>query len=168
MLTLVLRFAHVFFGALWVGMMAFMTFFLMPTLAEVGPDGAKVMAALQRRRIPLIMPVIALITLISGFWLFDRLAGGNHGALMRTPMGKAYAWGATAALLAFLIGMIVGRPAMIRSMKLAESLPTASPEERAARMVEMQRLRARGTAVNRVVMALLLIALAVMAVARYL
>lgn len=47
-------------------------------------------------------------------------------------------------------------------------LPTASPEERAARMVEMQRLRARGTAVNRVVMALLLIALAVMAVARYL
>jgi len=167
-LMLVLRFAHIVFGALWVGMMAFMTFFLMPTFAEVGPDGAKVMAALARRRIPVIMPVFALITLVSGFWLFDRLAGGNHGALMRTPMGKAYAWGATAALLAFLIGMIVGRPAMIRSMKLAESLPTAAPEERAARMAEMQRLRAPGAAVNRVVMGLLLVALGVMAVARYL
>ena len=42
---LVLRFSHVFFGALWVGMMAFQTFFLMPALAEVGPDSGKFMAA---------------------------------------------------------------------------------------------------------------------------
>jgi len=165
---LVLRFAHVFFGALWVGMMAFMTFFLMPTFAEVGPDGAKLMAALQRRRIPLIMPVIALITLVSGLWLFQLLSGGQHGALLATPIGLAFGLGGLAALLAFGVGMILGRPAMIRGMKLAESLPAAAPEERAARMAEMQRLRARGAAVNRVVMALLLFALAAMAVARYL
>jgi len=42
---LVLRFSHLFFGALWVGMMAFQTFFLMPALAEVGPDSGKFMAA---------------------------------------------------------------------------------------------------------------------------
>src|SRR5437762_1731287 len=73
---LVLRFAHVFFGALWVGMMAFQTFFLMPALAEVGPDSGKLMAALMRRRIPVILPIVALITLVSGFWLFQRLSGG--------------------------------------------------------------------------------------------
>ena len=59
---LVLRFAHVFFGALWVGMMAFQTFFLMPALAEVGPDAGKFMAALMRRRIPVILPIVALVT----------------------------------------------------------------------------------------------------------
>src|SRR5437016_1076394 len=50
-LLLVLRFSHVFFGALWVGMMAFQTFFLMPALAEVGPESGKFMAALMRRRL---------------------------------------------------------------------------------------------------------------------
>jgi uncharacterized membrane protein len=167
-LMFVLRFTHIVFGALWVGMMAFQTFFLMPALAEAGPDAGKLMGPLMRRRIPLIMMVLAILTLLSGFVLFDRLAGGNHGALMRTPMGKGYAWGATAALLAFLLGMLVTRPAMMRSMRLAESLGTAPPEERATRMAEMQRLRARGAAAGRVVAVLLLIALTLMAVARYL
>ena len=63
---LVLRFFHVFFGALWVGMMAFQTFFLMPALAEVGPDSGKFMAALMRRRVPVILPIVALTTLVSG------------------------------------------------------------------------------------------------------
>ena len=106
---LVLRFAHVFFGALWVGMMAFQTFFLMPALAEVGPDAGKVMAALMRRRIPVILPIVALITLVSGFWLFQRLSGGAAAGLMRTPMGLAFGSGGLAALLAFLLGIVVMR-----------------------------------------------------------
>src|SRR6185436_13237154 len=86
-LMIVLRFAHVFFGALWVGMMAFQMFFLGPALAEAGPDAGKVMAGLMKRRIPVIMPLVALIALVSGMWLFQRLSGGNMKALMATPMG---------------------------------------------------------------------------------
>src|SRR2546427_4974468 len=119
---IVLRFLHVVSGALWVGMFAFMTFFLMPAFGEAGPEGAKVMAAMAKRRIPVIMPVIALITLVSGFWLFQRLSGGQAGALMATPVGKTFGIGGLAALLAFLVGMILGRPIMMRSAKLAESL----------------------------------------------
>jgi len=168
MLTLILRFAHVFFGALWVGMMAFQVFFLMPALGEAGPDAGKVMAALAKRRIPVIMPIIALIALVSGMWLFQRMSGGNMGALMATPMGQAFAWGGGASLIAFLVGIVVMRPAMMRSMKLAESLPSAPPQERATRSAEIQRLRARGVFLGKVVMYLLLFALAAMAVARYL
>ena len=102
-LLLVLRFSHVFFGALWVGMMAYQTFFLMPALAEVGPDAGKLMAALMRRRIPVILPIVALITLVSGFWLFQRLSGGAAAGLMRTSMGMALGSGGAAALLAFLL-----------------------------------------------------------------
>ncbi|HEY3221061.1 MAG TPA: hypothetical protein VGJ80_10035 [Gemmatimonadales bacterium] len=167
MLMIVLRFAHVVSGALWVGMFAFMTFFLMPAFGEAGPEGAKVMAAMAKRRIPVIMPLIALITLVSGFWLFQRLSGGQAGALMATPVGKTFGIGGLAALVAFLVGVILGRPVMMRSAKLAESLPTASPADRPGIMAEMQRLRARGTSLNRVVMALLLIALTAMAIARY-
>lgn len=167
MLMIVLRLAHVVFGALWVGMFAFVTFFLMPALGEAGPDGAKVQAALARRRIPVVMPVIALITLVSGMWLFQRLSGGDLGALLKTPIGHAFGIGGLAALLAFVIGIALGRPVMMRSMKLAASLPTASPAERPAITAELERLRARGAAMNRVVMGLLLGALAAMAVARY-
>lgn len=165
---LVLRFAHVVFGALWVGMMAFQTFFLMPALAEVGPDAGKLMAALLRRRIPLILPIVALITLVSGFWLYQRLSGGAPDALMRSPIGLAFGSGGMAALVAFLLGIVVMRPAMMRSAELAQSLASAAPDERAARTAEMQRLRARGARTGWVVMILLLYALGAMAVARYL
>jgi uncharacterized membrane protein len=167
-MMLVLRLTHIVFGALWVGMLIFTVFFLGPAVAEAGPEGGKLMAALQRRRIMVIMPVMALITLVSGFWMFDRLAGGNYAALMRSPMGQALGWGGVAAVLAFVLGIVVMRPAMLRATRLAESLATASPEERAARSAEIQRLRVRGTVVGRVVAILLLVALAAMAVARYL
>ncbi len=156
-----LRFAHVFFGALWVGMMAFGTFVVGPAVEEIGPEGGKVMAALQRRHIMLIMPLFALITLLSGFWLFSRLAGGNMSALMATPMGRAFAFGGAAALIAFLIGIVVMRPAMMRAQRLMQSRdPAFAPE--------IQRLRRRGNVQGRVVGVLLLLALAAMAVARYL
>src|SRR5205814_8540427 len=90
MLMIVLRFLHVVSGALWVGMFAFMTFFLMPAFAEAGPEGAKVQGALMRRRIPLIMPVIALVTLVTGFWWFQRLSGGAAGPLMKAPSVRAF------------------------------------------------------------------------------
>jgi uncharacterized membrane protein len=163
---IVLRFLHVVSGAIWVGMLAFVTFFLMPALNQAGPDAAKVMGPLGRR-VPVVMPTIALITLVSGFWLFQRLSGGAPGALLKTPVGLAFGLGGLAALLAFLIGVFVGRPAMMRGAKLAESLPTAPPGERPARMAEMQRLRARGTAVQQVVTWLVLFTLAAMAIARY-
>src|SRR6185503_7665290 len=49
---------------------------------EAGPDAGKVMAGLMKRRIPVIMPLVALIALVSGMWLFQRLSGGNMKALM--------------------------------------------------------------------------------------
>lgn len=165
-MMIVLRFLHVVSGAMWVGMLAFMTFFLMPALNQAGPDGAKVMGPLGRR-VPVVMPIIALITLVSGFWLFQRLSGGAPGALLKTPVGLAFGLGGLAALLAFLIGVFVGRPAMMQSVKLAESLQSAPPGERAALMAQMQSLRARGAAVQQVVTWLVLFTLAAMAIARY-
>lgn len=167
-MILVLRFAHVFFGALWVGLLAFQTIFLMPALAEMGPDAGKFMAALMRRRIQVVMPIVALITLVSGFWLFQRLSGGAAAGLMGTPMGLAFGSGGVAALVAFLLGIIVMRPAMLRSTALAQSLAAASPQERATRTVEIERLRARGAMTAWAVLVLLLYALGAMAVARYL
>src|SRR5882762_7910660 len=153
-LLLVLRLVHVGGGALWVGMMAFMTFFLLPAIAEAGPqEGGKLMAALQRRRIMVIMPLIALLTIGSGFWLMARMYGGP-GNLAASRMGVALNVGAVAAIVAFLIGIIFMRAAMMRAMV------TTDP-------AEAQRLRVRGAMLGRRVARLLLLALGAMAVARY-
>ena len=147
-LILVLRLVHVGGGALWVGMMVFMVCFLTPAIAEAGPqEGGKLMAALQRRRIMVIMPVIALLTIGSGIWLMLRVYGGRAGMALNL--------GAAATILAFLIGIIFMRPAMMRATV------TTDP-------AEAQRLRARGAKLGRVVAWLLLFALGAMAVARYL
>lgn len=168
MLTIVLRFAHVFCGALWVGMMAFQVFFLAPVLAEMGPDAGKVMGGMMKRRIPVIMPIMALIAIISGMWLLQRMSGGNMAALMATPMGKGFAWGGAIALLAFVLGIVVMRPAMMRSMKLQESLASLPPDQRAAAQGEIKKIRDRGTVLGQVVTVMLLLTLGLMAVARYL
>jgi uncharacterized membrane protein len=154
-LIVVLRLIHIGGGAIWVGMMVFMVFFLTPAMAEAGPqEGGKLMAALQRRRLMVIMPVIALLTIGSGLWLMLRVYGGM-GALAASRMGMALNVGATATIVAFLIGIVFMRPAMMRAMA------TTDP-------AEAQRLRARGAMLGRLVARLLLFALGGMAVARYL
>ena len=166
-LTIVLRFAHVFCGALWVGMMTFQVFFLTPALTEMGPDAGKVMAGMMKRRLPVIMPIIALIAIVSGFWLFQRMSGGSMAALMATPMGQGFAWGGAIALLAFLIGIVVMRPAMMKSMKLMAEITSAPPPQRSGMQAEVQKLRARATVLGNVVTVMLLLTLGLMAVARY-
>ena len=153
-LMIVLRLVHIGSGAMWVGMMAFMTFYLTPALAEVGPDAGKVMQALQRQKIMIVMPVIALLTIISGIWLMMRLyAGPSDFAASR--MGMALNVGALSAIVAFLIGVIFMRPLMEKAMA------TTDP-------AEAQKLRARGATLSQWVARLLMLALGAMAVARYL
>jgi len=153
-LMIVLRLIHVGGGAMWVGMMAFMTFYLTPALAEAGPqESGKVMAALQKQRIMIVMPVIALLTIGSGLWMMMRLYGGP-GNIAASRMGMALNLGAMAAILAFLIGIIFMRPLMMRAMTATDP-------------AEAQKLRARGAMLGRVVARLLMFALAAMAVARY-
>ena len=158
-LVIVLRLVHVVSGALWIGMMAFSTYFLVPALGELGPEGGKVMAALQRRRLMTVMPLTALATLISGFWLYARFTAGSPG-MMRTPIGLAFGLGGVAALIAFLIGIVLVRPAMMRAAALAQD-PAGNKEE-------ARRLRQRAESMSRLVAPMLFFALGAMAVARYL
>lgn len=168
-LMVALRLVHIVFGALWVGMMAFTVVFLTPAIRDAGPDGAKVMAALQRRGIMTVMPILALGTLGSGMWLFSRFSGGAPIAILSTPVGLAFALGGAASLIAFVLGLAAMRPAMTRAAALTDALGSVkTDQERAARTAEIQMLRARSTAVGRLVALLLVFAVGAMAVARYL
>lgn len=165
---LLLRLTHVVLGTMWVGAMAFTVVFLTPALRDAGPGGAPVMASLQRRGFMVVMPVLALLTIISGFLLVERVYGGMS-ALGASRMGQSLIIGAVAAVLAFVLGILVMRPAMIRAAALASRAASASTEqERIELGAQVQRLRERGTVMGRVIFTLLLIAIGAMAIARYL
>lgn len=168
-LLVVLRLVHVVFGTIWVGMAVFASMFLGPAIQDAGPEGGKVMAALQRRGVMTVLPVLGLGTLISGLWLYWRMSAGLHPGVITSRVGLAFGLGGLAAVLAFALGVAVGRPAMMRAGMLAQAAQAgASEAERAGLMAEAGRLRARSMAAGRAAAWLLILAAAAMSVARYL
>ena len=81
----------------------------------------------------------------------------------------AFGLGGLAAIIAFLLGVIVLRPSMTKAMALMQSLsPSMSAEQRQAAMAEAERLRGRAGRASRATAHLVLFAVAAMAIARYL
>lgn len=169
LLVVTLRLVHIVLGAFWAGTLIFFAMFLVPSVREAGPEGAKVMAALQRRRFLEVMPAVALLTIISGIWLYWRLSGGLSSAWITSPGGLSLGIGGALSIVAFIIGVGIMRPATLRAGALARQL-AAAPEgpERSALANDVQQLRRRGMIAGRVVAGLLVMTTALMAVARYL
>jgi hypothetical protein len=167
LLLLALRLVHIVCGVLWVGMAVFTAFFLAPALQDAGPGGGSVMVAIQRRGVLTVIPVLALATLISGFWMYWRDSGGFGPGYMSSAMGVTFGIGGALALGAFAFGITIVMPSMRRVATLTQSVGSLPEQERAARMAEIQRLRTRGAAFARGVSLVLIVAAAAMAVARY-
>jgi uncharacterized membrane protein len=167
-MIIALRIIHVLGGIFWVGAMLFMTFFLFPAVAEAGPGAGPVMGGLQRRKMMVVIPIVATLTLISGFWLFYLASGGEMGHYARTRAGHAFSVGGGLAVVAFLIGMFVSRPAGMRAMRLGQQLAGAAEVERAALMTEIGAVQKRAATASMIVASLLLLAATSMAIARYL
>jgi uncharacterized membrane protein len=167
LLLILLRLTHILFGIFWVGTVLFIALYLIPSIRDAGPDGAKVMQALQRRHLLEAVPAAAVLTMLSGFWLYWRDAAGN-AQWGQTPMGMSLGLGALCAILGFVIGVFVMRAATIQAGALAASLEgLPGGPEKDARSATVQRLRRRAAVSARWVAALLGLAAALMAVARY-
>jgi uncharacterized membrane protein len=166
-LLLILRLVHIVLGAFWVGTMIFNAFFLLPSMLEAGPDGMKVAAGLAKRRFLDILPPVAGLTILSGIWLYWRASLGFQSAYMRSSVGMTYGLGAVAALIAFALGIAIMRPSMLKAAALSQAAASASPDDRAAKLAEAAALRLRGAQTAKVVAVVLILAVAAMAVGRY-
>lgn len=167
LLMVLARVLHIGLGVFWAGTLIFNAAFLLPSIRDAGPDGAKVAAGLMRRRFLDVMPVAALLTVVSGFYLYWRVSAGFAPDYMGSPVGMTYGIGSVAALIAFGLGLGVMRPAMLRAAALTQSAAPGG-EERERTLAAAQALRARAAAAGRAVAWLLAAAVVTMAVARYL
>ena len=166
---LVLRLVHILGGIFWVGSGLFTTFFLVPAITAAGPAAGPVMGGLQQRRLFTILPVVALLTVLSGLRLMWIASGGFQSDYFGTPGGATYALAGAASIIAFALSLLVSRPMAVRatqlSMELAKSTGDAA---RASVTSELAKVRRRGSIATMLGVALLVFAASGMAVARYL
>ncbi len=165
---IVARLIHILGGVFWVGAMMFVTGFLIPSIGEAGPDGAKVMAGIARRKFMQIMPVVAALTILSGIYLYSRVSAGFEVGYMKSWPGHVYAVAGGMSVIAFILGVTITRPAMIKAAALAQAASTAAAGERESLFSQAQALRSRASKVGRIVVLLLVVATVGMAIGRYL
>jgi uncharacterized membrane protein len=168
-IALVLRLIHIVLGVFWAGTLFFLVLFLAPAMGRAGPDAGKVMIQINKARFFEIMPLAALITILSGVWLMWILSDGFGALFFASRWGMTLTVGGVAALVAFIIGTMVMRPTTLRLLDLGPRMAaSSSDEERQSLGAEMEALRSRSQTASRWVALLLLVAVAAMAGARYL
>jgi len=149
--------------------MLYATYFLAPALRSSPQVAGQVMAGLQKRRLFIILPTVALLTIASGIRLLWIASAGFDDSYLSTATGRTFSLGAGAAIVAFLLAVLVSRPGFVRVGNLSASLAAATDEAaRQGLMMEMQRISRRVGIANAIVTALLLVTAVSMATARYL
>ena len=167
-LTMIIaRLVHVLGGIFWVGAMIFAMRFLVPSIAEAGPEGGKVMTGIMRRGYTQAMAAAGALVILSGLYLYWRVSAGFNHAFLESGPGHAYAFGGIFAIVGYTIGLTVTRPAMTKAIALSQSAMNSTGADRDAMQSEAQALRARGARWGKVVMWLLILAAVTMAVGRY-
>jgi hypothetical protein len=165
----VLRLVHISAGVFWAGTMIFVAVLLEPSIRENGPDGGKVQASLMRRGLLTIMPIVAILVILSGIELVRRVSGGFSAEWFASPTGRALSLGMASAIVAFLFGMLVMRPSATKLVALGQAaaqLPAGAEKE--STMARIEALRGRMRLGGRIVASLLALTVVTMAVARYL
>jgi uncharacterized membrane protein len=164
-ITLLLRLIHILAGIFWVGAIFLIAGFLLPTARATGREGGRFMQHLmQQRRLQIFLAIAMLLTVLSGFTLYARIASATHGAWAGTPPGIAYGVGGLAAILGALVGMLVSGSAARRMAAIGQREGGPSAEQQA----EIARLQGRMLLGSRLVAGFLAVAAVTMAIARYL
>lgn len=165
---LILRFIHIVGAIAWVGGGMYAAFFLIPALRQTPAVMPQLMDALQRRKVFVILPTVGLLVVLSGIRLLWIDSAGFADSYMSTGPGRTFSVGGTAGILAFLIQVLVQRPAGVKLGKISAALSASpTPEERQRLSAEAERLRRRNGAATQAAVGFGLIGAAAMAIARY-
>jgi hypothetical protein len=164
-LVIVLRLVHVLGGVLWVGAALVNTFFLAPTVQATAEAGQKVMGHLMAKaRLSARVTLASYLTVLSGAGLYWIDSQGFTSAWQGSGPGIGFGIGALAAFVGFGFGQLVGKNAGLIGKIGAQIQGTPSPQQAAA----LKQAQAGMTSAGRISTTFLIVALVLMATARYL
>ncbi|TLY47192.1 MAG: hypothetical protein E6K53_16665 [Gammaproteobacteria bacterium] len=158
-IVLAARAIHVMAGVIWAGTTFVMTVVILPMMARHGAEGFGRWTGIIARRVGPISGISALLTVLSGIYLFAALH--PHDA---STGGLVLKIGAVTALLSLITGFLVGRPAGIKLAELSQSAGSSAPPDLVERIAALGR---RATLSARLVAILLGVSVLSMALFRY-
>jgi uncharacterized membrane protein len=165
---IVLRVVHVLGGLFWVGSALFNSIYLFPAMASAGAAAGAIMGSMRQRHLFIVLPGIALLTILSGVRLMWITSADFSAAYFESGRGATFAWGGTFAIVAFLLGVLIGRPTGMRMGKVQQALANAPDDETRGELAgQLARLNRRGMVVGWTANVLLILAASFMAAARY-
>jgi hypothetical protein len=159
-----LRIIHIVGGVFWVGGTLMMTFFIGPTIGATADAGQRFVSHLMNNlKFSNRMSAAAGATVLAGVILYalDARAGETW---VRSGMGIGLSIGAGFAIIGFIFGILIGRTttAMARLGAQFQGRPTDH------QMAQMLTLRKQQATYSTISAAALIVAVAFMAIARYL
>jgi hypothetical protein len=164
----ILRILHIACGVMWAGTAFIMAFYIFPAVNKSGPDGPKMMQAISgTNKFPLMLMIVSTLTLLSGFLLMWQLSAGFNGAWFLSKYGMSLAIGGGAALIAFLQGFAINRPALLRMQAIGAAVAAAGKGPSEQERVELLSIRSRIYFSSLLIAGWLLVAVVTMAGARY-
>jgi hypothetical protein len=166
--VIALRLVHIGFAIFWGGSVLFLNVLLGPSLEGAGPEGFRVLQELNRRRYFDVMLGAAVLTLLSGIELMRRDSANFQPAWFQSSFGMGISTGMLAALITFLIGLLLIKPTLRRLAAIGAQVAATAPEQRGGLLVELNAQRGRLKRFGITGMLFMLIAIGTMAVARYL
>lgn len=167
-LLIFFRIVHIFAGALWIGAAISYLFYFKPSVKAIGPAGAQFMQNLaERRKYPVFMLSMSLLTVLAGGALFLYASGGFNPAWIQSGPGLGFSIGSLAALGAFLVGGIVIGPTSAKMGALGQQIGATGGKPSAEQLNAMQTLEKKLARAELVDFVMLVIAMLTMATARY-
>lgn len=166
---IILRVVHILVGVFWVGSAIFLFLYLQPSVKELGPTGQQFMGHLvEKKKLPVVILTSAVVTIFAGILLYWRDSNGFDPDWITSATGLAFTVGGVAAILAFVFGLILVKPAMDRMSSIGEAIAMGGGPPTEAQISEMQRLGSRLTLIGQINLLLLIVAVVAMAAARFL
>jgi uncharacterized membrane protein len=163
-LVIVLRLVHIMGGIIWVGAALTLNYFIGPSVAATDVAGQQFMRHLMlRTRFSNVMAVSAILTVLAGAILYGRDASAGPAWQSSGP-GIGYGIGAVFGVVGLIFGMLIGITSGALA-RLGEQIQGKPTSEQAAKL---DALRKRLNTLGPLNVYSLLIAAALMAVARYL
>ncbi|CAN5582787.1 hypothetical protein BH23CHL7_BH23CHL7_16110 [soil metagenome] len=166
---IVFRVAHIGGAMMWFGGAIIAAFFLTPTAKALGRTAEPFMEHLMnRRRMGIFFPVVALLTILSGAALYWRDSAGLQVNWILSPTGLAFTVGGIAAIAAFVGGMLLIVPSIETEAAVHRELAAGDGVVTEDQRRRLEWADGRMKLAHRVDMPLLLLAGLTMAVGRYL
>jgi len=165
---LAVRVLHVVFGAAWLGTAVAGSFFFLPSVADAGPDGGKVVVALARRKFLVYIASVSGMAVLSGFWLYWRLTNGFDPGMSASNSAKVFGAGGLLGLVAAILA-VSGVSRNVKKVLRIMGQVAGTPDEKARAALLQQAAKHRQTAaiIGRIVALLLVLTAMLMAVGHY-